>query len=41
VEKGRTLLPPLFHATDVEEVLERFEPELIVIGTGYPGMMNV
>jgi hypothetical protein len=35
-KEGHTLLP-----SDLNEVLERFEPNPIVIETGYSGMMNV
>ena len=35
-KEGHTLLP-----SDVKEALEKFEPEVIVIGTGYSGMMKV
>jgi len=31
----------VLHASDVRHVLEEFTPEVVVIGTGYMGMMKV
>lgn len=31
----------MLHASDVEAALEEFLPEVVVIGTGYSGMMKV
>jgi hypothetical protein len=31
----------VLHASDVEDALEEFLPEVVVIGTGYSGMMKV
>jgi len=35
-KEGHTLLP-----SDMKEALESYQPEVVVIGTGYAGMMKV
>jgi hypothetical protein len=35
-KEGHSLAP-----SDIEDALERFQPEVVIIGTGYTGMMTV